>query len=65
MNRVRELFTFRTIRSKLMAASIACILLPAVLTMTIYNYLTQGAVQRQATAHAQESLMLVNGSRKI
>jgi two-component system sensor histidine kinase YesM len=62
MNRIRDFFTFRSIRYKLMAASIACILLPAALTMTIYNYLTQGAVQGQAATHAQESLMLVNGS---
>jgi len=53
---------FPSIRHKLMAAAIACILIPAALTQLIYNSLTQEAVQRQAIANAQDSLLLVDGS---
>jgi two-component system sensor histidine kinase YesM len=60
-NRFRELFTLRSVRYKLMAASIACILVPAALTSLIYNDLTQDAVKRQAVSNAEESLLLVNG----
>ncbi|TVY00257.1 sensor histidine kinase [Paenibacillus cremeus] len=60
--RVRDFFVFRSVRSRLMAASIACILLPAFFTLLIYNNLTQDAVKKQAVSNSQESLLLVNGS---
>ncbi|MCZ8516200.1 histidine kinase [Paenibacillus filicis] len=59
--RIKEWFGFRTVRSKLMAASVACILLPALLSLLIYNNLTQDAVRKQAVSNSQESLLLVNG----
>ncbi|UJF34360.1 cache domain-containing sensor histidine kinase [Paenibacillus hexagrammi] len=59
-NRIRSAFTFRSIRYKLMIASLACILLPAACSLYFYNYWTQDAVKKQATSNAQESLMLVN-----
>ncbi|MEK0316475.1 cache domain-containing sensor histidine kinase [Cohnella sp. 56] len=57
-----KLAFFRTIRGKLMVASIICILVPAVLTMLIYNSLTEEAVKRQAVSNAADSMQLVNGS---
>lgn len=48
-------------RSKLMITSILCILLPAILTLSLYNTLTEEAVKKQAVANSQKSLMLVNG----
>lgn len=59
--RLRELAP-KSIRHKLIIASIACILVPAALTLIIYNSLTQEAVQRQAISNAEDSLKLVNGS---
>ncbi|WP_019909853.1 sensor histidine kinase [Paenibacillus sp. HW567] len=61
LGRLREL-TPKSIRHKLIIASIACILVPAALTLLIYNSLTQEAVKRQAIANAEDSLELVNGS---
>ena len=61
LKKLRELAP-TSIRHKLMIASIACILLPAVLTLFIYNSLTQEAVKRQSIANAEDSLMLVHGS---
>ncbi|OKP95725.1 sensor histidine kinase [Paenibacillus sp. P46E] len=60
-SRLRELAP-KSIRHKLIVASIACILVPAALTLLIYNSLTQEAVKRQAIANAEDSLQLVNGS---
>ncbi len=45
-----------------MAASIVCILVPAFITMIVYNFLTQEAVKRQAVSNAEDSLQLVGGS---
>lgn len=53
---------FRTIRAKLTAAAVVCILVPAVLTMLIYNSLTEEAVKKQAVSNAADSMRLVNGS---
>jgi two-component system sensor histidine kinase YesM len=62
LRKIKALITLRSIRYKLMIASIACILVPATITMLIYNSLTQDAVKKQATSNAQDSLLLVNGS---
>jgi two-component system sensor histidine kinase YesM len=61
LSRIREFFAFRSVRHKLMVASIACIMLPSVITLSVYNYLTQDAVRKQAVYNSQESLKLVNG----
>lgn len=52
----------RSIRSRLILASLACILLPAALTLSIYNSLTEKAVRQQAATNAENALELVNGS---
>lgn len=61
IKRLKELIP-RSIRHKLMIASITCILVPAVLTLIIYNSLTQEAVKKQAISNAEDSLQLVNGA---
>lgn len=48
-------------RAKLIASSIACILIPALLSLLISNYLTQDAVKEQAEDNAEQSLKLVEG----
>ncbi|WP_438350316.1 sensor histidine kinase [Paenibacillus sp. FA6] len=52
----------KSIRHKLIIASITCIVVPAVFTLLIYNSLTQEAVKQQALANAEDSLQLVNKS---
>ncbi|MBB6635155.1 histidine kinase [Cohnella thailandensis] len=61
-HRIREWLTLRSVRQRLMAASIVCILVPAFLTLLTYNFLTQEAVKKQAVSNAQDSMELVNGS---
>lgn len=51
----------RTLRFKLMIASVVCILIPACITISVYNYLTRDAVKEQAVSNAAESLKLVDG----
>ncbi|WP_159881852.1 cache domain-containing sensor histidine kinase [Paenibacillus puerhi] len=52
---------FQSFRTKLMVVSVLCILLPALVTMVVYNYLTRDAVREQAASNAQQTLQLVNG----
>lgn len=54
-------FASRSFRSKLVFASVACILLPALGTMMVYNYLTRDAVKDQAVQNADQTLKLVEG----
>ncbi|GIO68152.1 MAG TPA: sensor histidine kinase [Paenibacillus cookii] len=51
-----------SIRRKLMLAMVVCVLVPASLTLIVYNSLTQQAVKKQAIANVEDSLMLVHGS---
>lgn len=60
MYRIRSYF--HSIRGKLSLVAVICILIPAVLTMLIYNSLTREAVERQAKENATDSMQLVNGS---
>ena len=62
MYRLLHLFYFHSVRAKLSIATIICILVPAVLTMLIYNSLTQEAVEQQAGTNATDAIKLVNGS---
>jgi two-component system sensor histidine kinase YesM len=48
-------------RGKLTAVSIICILIPALVTLIVYNYLTRDAVKDQAVSNAQQTLQLVDG----
>lgn len=53
---------FKTVRAKLSVASIVCILVPALLTMLIYNGLTKDAVEQQARSNSEDAMQLVRGS---
>ncbi len=57
-NRLRS----HSFRAKLIISSVACILIPALFTLALSNYLTKDAVREQATANAAKTLQLVNGS---
>ncbi|MEW9699443.1 sensor histidine kinase [Paenibacillus sp. SI8] len=53
-------FSMKSFRGKLTAASVVCILLPALVTLLVYNYLTRDAVKDQAVSNAQQTLQLVD-----
>ncbi|NQX67804.1 sensor histidine kinase [Paenibacillus alba] len=54
-------YSIKSFRGKLTVALIVCILIPALLTLFIYNYLTRDAVKDQAVLNAQQTLQLVDG----
>ncbi|WP_248924016.1 sensor histidine kinase [Paenibacillus hamazuiensis] len=56
-----RLFSIKSFRTKLTLVSVICIMLPALATLTVYNYLTRDAVKDQAVSNAQETLKLVDG----
>ncbi|GGN92736.1 cache domain-containing sensor histidine kinase [Saccharibacillus kuerlensis] len=59
---LRSAFLMSSLRRKLTAAALLCVLLPSILNLSIYNRLTEDAVKKQAIYNAEESLQLVNGS---
>jgi two-component system sensor histidine kinase YesM len=54
-------WTRLSFRYKLIWSSIACILIPAFLSLALSNYLTQDAVKEQAQENAMQSLRLAEG----
>jgi two-component system sensor histidine kinase YesM len=58
-SRIRQRLSRLSFRFKIMMASIICILIPACITLSMFNYLTQDAVKEQAIANSQESSLLV------
>lgn len=62
MKRLSRFLTLGTVRAKLSIASIICILVPALLTILIYNALTKEAMEEQARSNAIDALKLVNSS---
>lgn len=56
-----RLFTTKSFRTKLVLVSVLCILLPALVTLLVYNYLTRDAVKNQAVQNAEQTLKLVEG----
>ena len=48
-------------RYKLILTSIACLLIPTLITLSVSNVLTRDAVKEQAEANAQEQLKLIEG----
>lgn len=48
-------------RYKLLLASVACLLIPTLITLSLSNVLTRDAVREQAEANAQEQLKLIEG----
>ncbi|PLT46760.1 Two-component sensor kinase YesM [Paenibacillus pasadenensis] len=53
---------FRSIRGKLMAAVVVCVLAPALLTLLLFSSLAEDAVQRQAIANAENAMKLTGAS---
>ncbi|WP_168119791.1 histidine kinase [Paenibacillus sp. HB172176] len=51
----------RSFRFKLMVTSIVCILVPAFITLLLYNVLTKDAVKQEAILQSQQKLQLVDG----
>lgn len=60
-NRSKPLLWSRSFRFKLMVTSVVCILLPAFITLTVYNMLTKDAVKEEAVSQSQQKLELVDG----
>ncbi|MBA4493317.1 sensor histidine kinase [Paenactinomyces guangxiensis] len=58
--RLRQMMLPHSFRFNLMFASVTCILIPACISLTIYNYLTKDEVKEQAITNSQESLQLVD-----
>jgi len=61
IERMHKRWTRLSFRSKLIWSSIACILIPAFLSLALSNYLTQDAVKEQAQENAMQSLRLAEG----
>jgi two-component system sensor histidine kinase YesM len=61
MGRMHKRRTRLSFRYKLIWSSIACILIPAFLSLALSNYLTQDAVKEQAQDNAMQSLRLAEG----
>ncbi|MFE9278675.1 sensor histidine kinase [Paenibacillus glucanolyticus] len=51
-----------SIRHKLILASVMCIIVPAIVSLILYNSLTKEALRQQAVSNANDALQLVRGS---
>ncbi|MDF2837865.1 MAG: sensor histidine kinase, partial [Paenibacillus sp.] len=51
----------RSFRFRLMVTAVVCILVPAFITLAIYNMLTKDAVKEEAVVQASQKLQLVDG----
>ena len=51
----------RSFRFRLMVTSVVCILVPAFITLALYNMLTKDAVKEEAVAQSRQKLQLVDG----
>ncbi|MDF2921395.1 MAG: histidine kinase [Paenibacillaceae bacterium] len=58
---IGRLFSAKSFRAKLVLVSVVCILIPALGTLVVYNYLTRDAVKDQAVQNADQTLKLVEG----
>ena len=57
---VKRMPSFLSFRDKVLIIAITCLILPAIITFTIYNYLTKDAVKEQANISAQNELKLTD-----
>ena len=57
---VKRMASFLSFRDKVLIIAITCLILPAIITFTIYNYLTKDAVKEQANISAQNELKLTD-----
>ncbi|MBP1915770.1 two-component system sensor histidine kinase YesM [Lederbergia galactosidilyticus] len=53
-----RLFALPSFRNKVILASVICIVLPVIITLSIYNYLTKDAMKEQAISNANKELEL-------
>ncbi|XEC96216.1 sensor histidine kinase [Paenibacillus tarimensis] len=53
---------FFSFRNKLIATSIACLLIPVFISLTVFNYVTRDTVREQASTSAEELLKLVENN---
>lgn len=53
-----RLFGFRSFRNKVIMSSVICIVLPVLITLSIYNFLTKDAMEEQAILNANKELEL-------
>ncbi|WML38568.1 histidine kinase [Neobacillus sp. OS1-2] len=58
--RVIHFVSSLSFRDKVLLIAITCLILPAITTFTVYNYLTKDAVKEQAISSAQNELKLTN-----
>ncbi|MFK9095111.1 sensor histidine kinase [Bacillus salipaludis] len=58
--RVIHLVSSLSFRDKVLLIAITCLILPAISTFTVYNYLTKDAVKEQAIISAQNELKLTD-----
>src|SRR5690606_19893714 len=49
-------------REKLIAASIACLLIPTLITLIVSNALTRETVRQQVSSSAEDQLQLINSN---
>ncbi|SFE96765.1 two-component system, sensor histidine kinase YesM [Paenibacillus algorifonticola] len=56
-----SLLRLRSFRHRLMVAAIVCLLLPALITLAVYNMLTKDAMKQEAVTQSQQKLELVDG----
>lgn len=61
MNRFLQWARSLSFRTKMLAAAVACLLIPSLITLAVSNELTRDAVREQAENNAEEQLMLVEG----
>ncbi|MBT2655019.1 sensor histidine kinase [Bacillus sp. ISL-18] len=57
---MKRMASFLSFRDKVLIIAITCLILPAIITFTIYNYLTKDAVKEQANISAQNELELTD-----
>ncbi|WP_284638413.1 cache domain-containing sensor histidine kinase [Paenibacillus silviterrae] len=57
-----HLLSIKSFRTKLTLVSVLCVMLPTLVTMSVYNYLTRDAVKNQAVSNARQTLKLVDGN---
>ncbi|MCM3726612.1 sensor histidine kinase [Neobacillus cucumis] len=57
---VKRMASFLSFRDKVLIIAITCLILPAIITFAIYNYLTKDAVKEQANISAQNELKLID-----
>ncbi|MDC3416779.1 sensor histidine kinase [Aquibacillus salsiterrae] len=55
---IKAMLTSPTFRNKVIISTVICIILPVILTLSIYNYLTRDAIKEQAIQNANNELEL-------